>query len=77
MLNYDAQMGLIVMDHVAPPARKAKGATFSYVPDGTYEGFEWHSGRWSWIEKVFTFAINEDDNPPIPAPLFWQATQAA
>ena len=69
-LNYDPAMQMIVFDHVAPPTDKAKGATFTYVPDGTYEGFVWKSNRWNWVEKVFTFAINEDDNPPIPVPLF-------
>ncbi len=70
ILNYDPQLEMIVFDHVAPPTDKAKGATFSYVPDGTYEGFKWANNRWNWVEKVFTFAINENDNPPVPAPLF-------
>ena len=72
VLNYDAQMQMIVFDHVAPQNEKARGATFTYVPDGTYEGFEWQKDHWQWKEKVFNFAINEDDNPPIPAPLFGQ-----
>lgn len=72
VLNYDESLQMIVYDHVAPPNDKAKGATFSYVPDGTYEGFYWTKERWQWVEKVFTFAINENDNPPIPAPLFGQ-----
>lgn len=70
VLNYDRELEMIVFDHVAPPAEKSKGATFTYVPDGTYEGFKWITDHWQWIEKVFTFAINEDDNPPIPVPLF-------
>lgn len=70
VLNYDPQLEMIVFDHVAPPTDKAKGATFTYVPDGTYEGFKWSSSRWNWVEKVFTFAINENDNPPVPVPLF-------
>ena len=70
ILNYDTALEMIVFDHVAPQNKNASGATFSYVPDGTYEGFLWKSNRWNWVEKVFTFAINEDDNPPIPAPLF-------
>ena len=70
VLNYDKELEMIVFDHVAPPSDKSKGATFTYVPDGTYEGFKWMKTHWQWIEKVFTFAINEDDNPPIPMPLF-------
>ncbi len=72
ILNYDSAMQMIVFDHVAPPSEKAKGATFTYVPDGTYEGFIWNSNRWNWVKTVFTYSINEDDNPPIPAPLFGQ-----
>ncbi len=75
VMNYDKQMDLIVLDHVVPPNEKAKGATFSYVPDGTYEGFEWKNDRWNWVEKVFTFSIGEGDNPPIPAPLFGEPTR--
>lgn len=70
VLNYDEGMKMIVFDHVAPPNPKAKGATFSYVPDGTYEGFVWIKNHWQWVEKVFTYSINENDNPPIPVPLF-------
>lgn len=70
VLNYDKQMEMIVFDHVAPPSQKAHGATFTYVPDGTYEGFKWNNNRWNWVEKVFTYSIDENDNPPIPAPLF-------
>jgi hypothetical protein len=72
VLNYDSDLEMIVFDHVAPPSDIAKGATFTYVPDGTYEGFLWSKNHWQWVEKVFTFAINENDNPPIPAPLFGQ-----
>lgn len=69
-LNYDNQLEMIVFDHVAPPDKRAKGVYFMYVQDGTYEGFKWQSNHWQWVEKVFTFAINEDDNPPIPVPVF-------
>lgn len=72
VLNYDKDFEMIVFDHVTPPVDKARGATFTYVPDGTYEGFKWGDGHWNWVEKVFTFAINEDNNPPIPVPLFGQ-----
>ncbi|MFN8276043.1 MAG: hypothetical protein U0T84_01035 [Chitinophagales bacterium] len=69
-LNYDDNLNLIVVDHLAPPNPRAKGAYFTYVQDGTYEGFKWVTDHWEWIEKVFTFSIDEDDNPPIPVPLF-------
>lgn len=70
VLNYDRDLQMIVFDHVTPPVEKARGATFTYIPDGTYEGFKWTGDKWSWVETVFNFSINEMDNPPIPAPLF-------
>lgn len=70
VMNYDKEKEMIIFDHVAPPNDKGRGATFSYVPDGTYEGFAWRNNRWNWVENVFTFAINEDDNPPIPVPKY-------
>ncbi len=70
ILNYDTALEMIVFDHVAAPKQKMEGATFTYVPDGTYEGFVWKSNRWNWVEKVFTFSIDENDNPPIPVPLY-------
>jgi hypothetical protein len=69
-LNYDNKLDMIVYDHLAPPDHKAEGLYFSYVQDGTYEGYKWFNEHWEWVYKVFTFAINEDDNPPIPSPLF-------
>jgi hypothetical protein len=75
-MNYDPEMDLIVYDHLAPPnGAQGKGAEFAYVQDGTYEGFKWFKNRWQWVEKVFTFAINQDDNPPIPVPVFAPPTK--
>lgn len=70
VLNYDKELEVIVYDHLEPPNPKAKGAYFAYVPEGSYEGFKWLRDRWQWLEKIFSFAINEGDNPPIPVPLF-------
>jgi hypothetical protein len=60
---------------VAPSNNKGKGATFSYVPDGTYEGFVWKNNYWNWVENVFTFGINENDNPPIPVPIYGEPSR--
>lgn len=68
-LAYDTGMHLIVFDHTAPMDTLQVGLFFSYVPDGTYEAFEFKGNRWEWIEKVFHYAINENDNPPVPYPI--------
>jgi hypothetical protein len=69
-LNYDYNKEMIIFDHLAPPNPRAEGAYFTYMQDGTYEGFKWQTNHWQWVEKVFTFSINDNDNPPIPSPLF-------
>ncbi len=70
VLRYDPALDVIIFDHVAPPDDKAKGATFSYVPDGTYEGFKWGNDHWNWMERIFTFSIDKNDSPPVPVPKF-------
>jgi hypothetical protein len=69
-MNYDTTQHLIVYDHTEPEDSSNIGLGFTYVPDGTYEGFKYEGGFWNWVEKVFTFAINENDNPPVPEPVF-------
>lgn len=69
-LNYDTLQKMIVYDHTEPEDSTNMGMGFTYVPDGTYEGFKFEGGFWHWIEKVFTFAINQNDNPPVPKPIF-------
>ncbi|MBX2908101.1 MAG: hypothetical protein KF706_00600 [Chitinophagales bacterium] len=69
-MNYDKKLDLIVFDHLVPPNDIARNTYFTYVQDGTYEGFKWVNNHWSWLEKVFTYSIDESDNPPIPSPLF-------
>ncbi len=70
-LNYFEDMKLIIFDHTEPIQEDTEGLHFTYIPDGTYEAFRWDEkiGKWSWIEKVFHYAINENDNPPMPAPI--------
>lgn len=67
-LNYYPPQELIVHDHVVAPDEKSKGLEFTYVPDGTYVGYEWKKGKWSYMEKVFKNNIGEFDNPPVPSP---------
>jgi hypothetical protein len=69
-LTYDTAMHMIVFDHTEPEDSANIGAGFTYLPDGTYEGFKFENGFWNWVQTVFTFAINENDHPPLPRPLF-------
>jgi hypothetical protein len=69
-LNYTTDHNMIIYDHLVPPNELAEGIYFLYVPDGTYEGFVWKKKKyWDYVSKVFDFAINEMDNPPVPVPI--------
>lgn len=50
-IQYDDSLKLIMMDHLIP-ARTPEG-DLSWVPDGSYEAFEFRDGRWYFVEKVF------------------------
>jgi hypothetical protein len=65
-LNYLDEYGKIIFDHVVPSNPNSVGVYFTYVPDGTYEGFEWDGEKWIWIEKVFG---ETQDSPPFPIPV--------
>jgi hypothetical protein len=68
-LNFDPELNKIILDHVVAPSVSEEGAWFTYVPDGTYEGFEWKNNQWNWIEKMFHFSIGLPDSPPMPKPI--------
>ncbi len=68
-LNYNAEKEMIVFDHLTAPSAREEDAPFTYIPDGTYEGFKWENDHWQWVEKVFHYAINELDKPPVPKPI--------
>lgn len=68
-LNFDPELNKIIYDHLVAPSVSEEGAWFTYVPDGTYEGFEWENNGWAWIEKMFHFSIGLPDSPPMPKPI--------
>lgn len=66
-LNYFEEYGqMIIFDHVAPHNPNSQGAYFTYLPDGTYEGFKWNGAKWIWVEKVFD---ETQETPPFPFPV--------
>lgn len=42
----------IIYDHVAPPDENLEGFFSQYLPDGTYEGFEWKKNKWQHIDMI-------------------------
>jgi len=67
-LNYSASDKMIVYDHLVAPEERLADMKFTYIPDGTYEGFKLKKGKWLHVEKIKTININENDNPPVPVP---------
>ena len=66
-LNYDAEMDMIVYDHLVSESNEPD-KTYTLVPDGDYQGFKWDNGRWTNIDKVFDFKL-KDGEAPVPEPL--------
>lgn len=67
-LNFHPEFDKIIFDHLTP-LNPGSQAAVNFVPDGTYEGFEYDGDKWVHVEKVFHQAINQRDNPPVPKPL--------
>lgn len=51
-LNWNPDEKKIVYDHIAPNGDALEGFFANYVPDGTYEGFEWKKGKWRHVENI-------------------------
>ena len=66
-LNYDKEMGLIILEHLISETGESQ-KKYTYIPDGDYEGLKWKDGKWVYIEKVFD-QITPEGQAPLPAPI--------
>jgi hypothetical protein len=66
-MNYDAELDMIIYDHLVSETNEPN-KVFTMVPDGDYQGFKWVNGKWSQIDKVFDYKL-EDGQAPMPVPL--------
>lgn len=64
-LNYSAIDKKIIYDHVAPNGDALEGFYANYIPDGTYEGFEWKKGKWKHIENIAYEKRQDGDVPNV------------
>ncbi len=60
--NYDADMDMVVHDHLEDIGRTDKVVA---VPDGTYEAYKLEKGVWEHVNQL---ATTEMDTAPIPVP---------
>jgi hypothetical protein len=62
-ISFSQEYQKIIFDHLIPVDDQSEGMYFNYVPDGSYEGFEWVNGHWSYIDKVFHFTLKDGEFP--------------
>ncbi|MEZ5002130.1 MAG: hypothetical protein R2730_03765 [Chitinophagales bacterium] len=61
--RFSAEYNKIVIDHLIPEQEGSEGLYYTYVPDGSYDGFEWKKGKWQYIDKLFDFKLEDGDFP--------------
>ncbi len=66
-LSYDAEMGLIIFEHLVSETGEPK-KKYTYIPDGDYEGLKWKDGKWVYIEKIFN-QVTPEGKEPVPQPI--------
>jgi hypothetical protein len=73
-LNYSAESNQIIFDHLITKATMngkaempGKQRGFDYLPDGTYEAFEWKENKWKYVEQLQNVQY---ENAPVPVPVF-------
>ena len=64
-LNYDALEKKIVYDHTEPSGESLEGFFGNYIPDGTYEGFEWKKGKWKHVNDIAYEKRKDGDIPNV------------
>jgi len=61
-LNYDKDENMIVYDHVSSESEDPKNL-YTYVPDGSYEGFKWTGDKWEHVSKLPTQVLGNGNAP--------------
>jgi hypothetical protein len=64
-LRFDPLENKIVYDHVEPPSEAMEGFYPQYLPDGTYEGFEWKKGKWNHVNMIEYEKKQDGDVPNV------------
>ncbi|HNI01892.1 MAG TPA: hypothetical protein PLO94_06035 [Chitinophagales bacterium] len=62
-LRYVPEETKIIYDHVLPNDEDLVGFFSQYLPDGTYEGFQWKKGKWHHIDMI-EYQKREDGEAP-------------
>ncbi|MBT8189180.1 MAG: hypothetical protein KJO29_02030, partial [Bacteroidia bacterium] len=65
-LNYNPGLKLIIHDHLIQRIGRIPGQGPVFLPDGTYEGYEFIEGIWMYREKIYDHTY---DAAPRPKPV--------
>ena len=61
-LNYDKAENMIIYDHVSSESEDSVNL-YTYVPDGSYEGFKWTGSKWEHVSKLPTQILGNGNAP--------------
>ncbi len=61
--NYNEALDMIIFDHLMPRMGQQESQGSTYVPDGTYEGYEWKNGRFVYQAKIFDHIYESAPRP--------------
>ena len=64
-LNYDPELGFIVLDHLMPISSPYPGQTLINVPDGSLEGYKYQGGLWQHINVLDQLPLENIEVVPI------------
>jgi len=62
-IRFSPENKKIIFDHLIPVDDKSEGMYFNYVPDGSYDGFQWKKGQWRFVDKLFDYKLKDGDFP--------------
>ncbi len=62
---FDKEENMIIYDHLASENDEPE-SLYTYVPDGSYEGFKWKNNHWEHIAKLATQSLG-NGNAPLPS----------
>ncbi len=51
-LRWEKAVNMIVVENLIPPKADNEGQRFTYVPDGSLNGFYWKKGKWLYKENI-------------------------
>ncbi len=64
-LNYSSADKKVIYDHITPNGNALEGFFANYIPDGTYEGFEWKKGKWKHVNEIAYEKRKDGDVPNV------------